>query len=54
LSFVGAPGEYLVIVAGQDDALKPIQELIRAQAETAPRINLQPGDNKGITVTLSR
>ena len=54
VSFSGAPGEYLVIVAGADDSWPPNLEAIGARAETARRIKILPGDNKMITVTVNR
>lgn len=54
VAFSGAPGEYLVITAGLDETWPPSAEGIRARSETAPRIKLQAGDNKTITVTLNR
>ena len=52
VSFTGAPGEYLVIVPGQEDSWPPSSESLRARAQTAPRIKLSPGDNKTIAVRL--
>ncbi len=52
LPFAGAPGEYLVFVAGADDSWPPSLDAIRTRAATAQRINLHPGENKTVTVTL--
>ena len=54
LSFTGAPGEYLVLVAGLDESWPPSRDFIRAHAETAPRIKLSAGDNKVVAVQLRR
>ena len=50
--FSGAPGEYLVVVGGAEESWPPSLELIRTRAATAPKIRLQPGDNKTVTVPL--
>ena len=52
LPFSGAPGDYLVIVAGKDDAWPPSPEAVRAALATSTRINLKPGDNKTVTITV--
>jgi len=54
VSLSGPPGEYLVIVPGADDSWPPNLEAIGARPETARRIKILPGDNKIITVTISR
>jgi len=51
--FAGAPGDYLVIVADQDESWPPSQAWIGARAQTARRIKLEPGDNKSITIPLN-
>jgi len=51
--FSGAPGDYLVIVAGKDDAWPPSIEGVQAAAGAARRISLSPGDNKIVTVTAN-
>lgn len=52
LPFSGAPGDYLVIIAGKDDPWPPAMDAARAALTTATRINLKPGDNKTVTVTV--
>ena len=52
VSFTGAPGEYMVILPGQDESWPPSGASMRTRAETAPRIKLSPGDNKTIAVRL--
>lgn len=52
LPFSGAPGDYLVIVAGKDDAWPPSPEALRTALTTSNRINLKPGDNKTVTITV--
>jgi len=51
-TFSGAPGDYLVILAGAHEVWPPSADGIRSHSETAIRIKLQPGDNKTITVTV--
>ena len=50
--FSGAPGDYLVIVAGKDDPWPPSTEALRAALTAGNRINLKPGDNKTLTITV--
>jgi len=50
--FSGAPGDYLVIAAGKDDPWPPGTEAVRAALTAANRINLKPGDNKTLTITV--
>jgi len=52
--FSGAPGDYLVIVLGPDEAWPSSADAVRSHSETARHITLQPGDNKTITVALDR
>ena len=50
--FSGAPGDYLVIVAGKDDPWPPGTEAVRAALTAANRVSLKPGDNKTLTITV--
>lgn len=52
VTFSGAPGDYLVIIAGENDSWPPSVEAIRAAAQTTARISLKSGENKTITVRI--
>lgn len=54
VSFSGAPGEYVVIVAGIDESWPMSTDTIRSRSESAARFKLQPGDNKTIVLTVDR
>jgi hypothetical protein len=53
LPITGAPGDYLVFLAGPEDPWPPSKEWLGGRAETARRIRLEPGVNKIITVTVN-
>jgi len=53
VTFVGAPGEYLIIVPGESDSWPPSLEGIQAASATAARISLKSGENKTINIPIN-